>query len=84
MCVDYRALNKMTVKNRFPIPRIDDVLDRVQGASIFSHIDLTSGYHQALIHPQDIYKTTFRTMFGLYKYLVMPFGLPMLQLPSTQ
>ena len=75
MCVDYMALNKMTIKNRSPIPRIDDVLDCVQGASIFSHIDLKSGYHRVRIHPQDIYKIVCRTTFGLYEYLVMPFGL---------
>ena len=75
MCVDYQALNLITIKNRFPIPRIEDLFDKLQGATYFSRINLKSGYHQIRIVSEDIPKIAFCTMFGLFKYLVMPFGL---------
>uniref|UniRef100_A0A388L5R7 Reverse transcriptase domain-containing protein n=1 Tax=Chara braunii TaxID=69332 RepID=A0A388L5R7_CHABU len=75
MCIDYRGLNAITVKNVEPLPRIDDLLDRVQGCKYFSKIDLKSGYHQIEVHPDDQYKTAFRTRYGHYVFIVMPFGL---------
>ncbi|MGQ3348719.1 reverse transcriptase domain-containing protein, partial [Bosea sp. (in: a-proteobacteria)] len=75
MCVDYRALNSMTVRNRYPMPRIEDLFDKLSGAKVFSSIDLQSGYHQIRITPEDIPKTAFRTPFGHYEYLVLCFGL---------
>ncbi|KAL3356352.1 hypothetical protein AABB24_017164 [Solanum stoloniferum] len=75
MCISYRQLNKVTVKNRYPLPRIDDLFDQLQGASVFSKIDLTFGYHQLRIQVADIPKTTFRTRYGHYEFLVMSFGL---------
>ncbi|GBG81426.1 hypothetical protein CBR_g32103 [Chara braunii] len=75
MCIDYRGLNAITVKNAEPLPRIDDLLDRVQGCKYFSNIDLKSGYHQIEVHPDDQYKTAFRTRYGHYEFIVMPFGL---------
>ena len=75
MCIDYRGLNKLTVKNKFPLPRIDDLLDHLQGAAVFSNLDLMSGYHQLRIDPGDVPKTAFRSPMGLYQYKVLPFGL---------
>ncbi|GJT21661.1 putative reverse transcriptase domain-containing protein [Tanacetum coccineum] len=75
MCIDYRELNKLTVKNRYPLLRIDDLFDQLQGSSIYSKIDLRSGYHQLRVRDQDIPNKAFRTRYGYYEFLVMPFGL---------
>jgi hypothetical protein len=75
MCVDYRSLNEVAIKNKYPLPRIEDLFDQMNGASVFSKIDLRSGYHQLKIRESDIPKTAFRTRYGLYEYTVMSFGL---------
>jgi hypothetical protein len=75
LCVDYRPLNVVTIKNKYPLPRIDILFDQFAGAKVFSNVDLHSGYHQIKIRPEDVSKTVFSTRYGLYKYLVMSFGL---------
>jgi hypothetical protein len=71
MCIDYRALNEVTIKNKYPLPRIEDLFDQLRGASVFSKIDKRSGYHQLRIQPPDIPKTTFITKYGLYEFTFM-------------
>ncbi|GJU66860.1 putative reverse transcriptase domain-containing protein [Tanacetum coccineum] len=75
MCIDYRELYKLTVKNRYPLPRIDDLFDQLQGSHFFSKIDLRPGYHQLRVHEDDIPKTAFKTRYGHFEFTVMPFGL---------
>jgi hypothetical protein len=75
MCIDYRELSKLTIKNKYPLPRIDDLMNNLSGAKLFSSKDLTSGYHQIVLHPNECERTAFNTHSGKYEWRVLPFGL---------
>ena len=75
LCINYRQLNRVMIKNRYPLPRIDDLFDQLRGARVYSKIDLRIGYHQLRVREADIPKTTFRTRYGHFEFTMMPFGL---------
>ena len=75
MCIDYRKINKVTMKNKYPLPRIENIFDQLKGVGVFSKIDLRFGYYQLRVKEVDVQKTAFRTRYGHYEFLVMPFGL---------